>query len=92
MGAPVKRKREQDEAPAASTSTQAAKKSLEEVSWPSIFAGIQGQRGEPGAIEGAQNDFRSTSFILLQICLERHHKAGYSMESSMELTVVVPCL
>lgn len=52
MGAPVKRKREQQEAPAASTSTQVAKNTLENVSWYSILSGIQGQRGEPGALEG----------------------------------------
>lgn len=51
MGAPVKRKREQQQE--ASTSTQVASKPLENISWHSILANIQGQKGEPGAIEGA---------------------------------------
>jgi hypothetical protein len=52
MEPPLKRKKGQETAPAASTSTQTIKKPLADLSWSSILTGIHGQRGEPGAIEG----------------------------------------
>lgn len=67
MGAPVKRKREQEDAPAASSSSQPTKKAVTDISWSSILSGIQGTRGEPGAVEGQFRSIRICKFDCL-IC------------------------
>ena len=88
MGAPVKRKREQDEAPAASTSTQATtKKVVVDVAWPSIHSGIQGTRGEPGAVEGEFCPIKA----ILQICLWPLQRSLQEGVESIILTVM-PCV
>lgn len=63
MGAPVKRKRDQKDEPSASTSSQVVKQPAADVSWPWLLSGIQGTRGEPGAVEGQADQ------SMLQICL-----------------------